>query len=262
MQNKTPKVQTRRDALLRRLQSRQPISTTDLAREFGVNPMTIRRDLQALGDKGLALRCYGGALPAQRIAFEFAFDEKRRHNLAAKSRIGQTAAQIVQPGQTVFLDTGTTTLEVARSLASRQVPCRVITSSLVIASELWTCPSVQLVLLGGQVRSGSPDLAGAATQSMLERFSADIAFLGSDGIDPDRGVFAADPDIAKAAEMMGRQSRRVVVVADSSKLGHAASDRLLTFDQIHDLVTDKNACAQVLRRIRKKGIRIALVAAR
>jgi len=220
--------------------------------------MTIRRDLKAMETTGVLVRCYGGALAAQRISFEFAFDERRRRRLAEKARIGAVAAGRVRPGQTIMLDTGTTTLQVARALARRGVGCRVITSSLVIASELWGRAGIELMLAGGQVRPGSPDLVGPMTEIMLDRFTADVAFLGSDGIDADRGCFAGDAEAARVCQKMAAGARRVVVVADSCKLGSAGAVRFLNIADIHELITDKAADGSFVRGLRRKGVRVIL----
>jgi len=230
-----------------------------MARRFGVSEMTIRRDLKALEESGLAVRRYGGAAPAQRITFEFAFDGRRRARLAEKRRIGAEAARRVEPGQTVFLDTGTTTLQVARALAGRGVPCTVVTSSLVIASTLWADDCVELVLVGGRVRRGSPDLVGPGTEVMLEKLTADLAFIGSDGVDPDRGSFAGDLETARVAERMAANAARAIVVADGSKLGRAGGVRCLHVRGMHALITDRAAPAEIVQRLRRRGVEVTLV---
>ena len=249
----------RRRELTRLLTREGQVSTEEMARRFRVSPMTVRRDLRALEDAGVAVRSYGGAVAAQRITFEFAFDERRRRHLSEKRRIGREAAARVQDGQTLFLDTGTTTLEIARALARMGRRCTVVTSSLVVASELWGCAEVELMLLGGRVRRGSPDLAGPGTELMLDKLSADGAFLGSDGIDPARGCFAADVETARVAERMAAAARRVVVVADGSKLGTAAAVRCLTIDEMDELVTDCGADAKVVAALRRRGVQVTLV---
>ena len=230
-----------------------------LARRFRVNSMTIRRDLKHLEQSGVAIRCTGGAVAAQRIVLEFSFDKRRREHLEQKIRIGQAAAKRIQSGQTVFLDTGTTTLEVARALSKRSVDCHVLTSSLVVASQLWGHPSIRLSLLGGDVRRGSPDLAGPLTEWMLDKLSADVAFLGSDGIDPQRGCFAAGIESARVAERMAASARRVVVVADGSKLGLAGAARYLKIEQVDELITDKNAPKKIVADLRRRGLAMTLV---
>lgn len=257
---RTPvQAQARQRELMQLLSRAKTLSTTDLARRFGVNEMTIRRDLRLLQDNGAALRCYGGAIAAQRITFEFAFDERHRRNLAEKKRIGEAAAALVQDGQSVFLDTGTTTLEVAKALVARGVLCRATTGSLVVASALWGRANLQEVfLLGGRVRPGSPDLIGPGTELMLEKLSADIAFVGSDGIDPTRGSFADDLETARVSERMASNAARVVIVADHTKLGRASAARYASIEDIDEIVTDKQAEEDVVKAIREKGVRVTL----
>jgi len=245
--------------LPRLLSDGRQVSTAHAALRFGVSQMTIRRDLEALEQTGLALRSYGGAVAAQRITFEFAFDARRRRRLGDKRRIGAAAATQVQAGQMVFLDTGTTTLEVARALAKSGTPCTVATSSLVVASELWGRGQVELLLLGGRVRRGSPDLAGPVTELMLDRLTADVAFIGSEGVDPRRGSFAGDPESARVAECMAAHARRVVVVADSSKLGAAGAVRYMPTESMDELITDAKADRALVSTLRGRGVTVTLV---
>jgi DeoR/GlpR family transcriptional regulator of sugar metabolism len=246
---------TRRRALLQALRRGEAISTSAMAERLGVSAMTIRRDLRALEESGAALRSYGGAVAAQRVTFEFQFDERRRRHRDAKRRIGEAAAELVEPGNTVFLDTGTTTLEVARALARRDVECLVATSSLVVASELWGRGRAELLLLGGRVRRGNPDLVGPATELMLDRLTGDIAFVGTDALDPTRGSFAEDMGAARVAERMAGHAGRVVVVADSSKLGLAAPFMCVPVDDIDDLVTDAGASDESAGALADRGVR-------
>ena len=249
----------RQRVLTKLLARRDRISTRQLARRFGVNEITIRRDLKALQDSGAAVRCYGGAVAAQRITFEFAFDERRRRLLAEKQRIGDAAAAQIRDGQSIFLDTGTTTLEIARAIVARGVACTVATSSLVIASELWGRGNLErLLLLGGQVRPGSPDLVGPGTEVMLEKLTADIAFLGSDGIDPARGSFAADFESARVAERMIASAKRIVVAADHSKLGNSSTARYAAIEDLDEVITDRQADEKIVAALRERGVTVTL----
>jgi len=249
----------RRVELARMLSAGRDVSTVEAADRLGVSEMTIRRDLRRLEEAGMAVRCYGGAVAAQRITFEFAFDRRRRRHGPEKRRIGAAAAATVQPGQTVVLDTGTTTLEIARALAPRDVPCRVVTSSLVVAGELWARRGIELLLLGGRVREPSPDLVGPATEVMLERLTGDVAFLGSDGIDPARGGFAEDIEAARVAERMAAGARRVVVVADHSKLGGAGRARYVTIEDIDEVITGRQADPARVSALRRAQVKVTLV---
>jgi DeoR family transcriptional regulator of aga operon len=257
---RSPAQAERRRRELTELLSRDgDISTTEAARKLGVSAMTIRRDLKVLEDAGILVRRYGGAVARQRATFEFTFDERRRKRTEQKQRIGAEAARRVQPGWTVFLDTGTTTLEIARSLAAANIRCRVVTSSLVIASLLWGHPDIELVLVGGRVRHGSPDLVGPGTGLMLDMLTADIAFIGSDALHPERGSFAGDFDTADVAERMVANARTAVIVADSSKLGLAGPARYLRTEDIRELITDHGADQSAVTVLRRRGVSVTLV---
>jgi len=259
MPRRPDEARRRQDALKAMLARGERLSTVRLSARLGVAPMTIRRDLDALQRDGAAVRTHGGAVTARRISFSFAFEERRLRHLAEKRRIGSEAARRVRAGETVFLDTGTTTLEVARALAARAIPCRVATSSLVVASLLWNRPPVELLLLGGRVRQSSPDLVGFGTELLLDRLAADTAFVGSEGLDPVLGSFAEDPEAARVTERMAANARRVVCVADASKLGHAGPVRSLAAADLDELITDRAADRSSVDDLRARGVHVSLV---
>jgi DeoR family transcriptional regulator, aga operon transcriptional repressor len=259
MPRSSVKGELRRRELAALLLASDRISSADAAVRLGVSEMTIRRDLQILEESGVAVRAYGGAVAAQRISFEFAFDQRRQRNTDEKRRIGVAAAGLIGPGETAFLDTGTTTLEVARALAERPEPCGVITCSLVVASVLWGREHVELTLLGGRVRHRSPDLGGAGTEMMLERLAADVAVLGADGVHPERGCFAQDIEFARIPELMALHAGRSVVVADSEKLGRTSGARYLTVGDLGTLVTDSGAPQRLVEALRARGVAVHIV---
>jgi len=227
------------------LQSHGECSVEDLAQNFGVSTMTIRRDLTALAESGRVIRTHGGAAPAEAVMFEFQFLRRAKLNAAAKDRIGAAAAQLVREGQSVLLDSGTTTLCIARHLRERQ-NITVITTSLPIASVLQhAAGNVQTLLLGGYVRREAPDLEGPLTESNLQSLKADIAFIGADGIDENGTCYNASLSVARMLIRMIRAARQVYVVADSSKLGRTA---LASFGQLADfagLITDASGQSPV-----------------
>ncbi|QDS98207.1 DeoR/GlpR family DNA-binding transcription regulator [Adhaeretor mobilis] len=251
--------QKRRLILAKLLEDHENVSTSELASQLDVSEMTVRRDLKQLQKEGIALPCYGGAMVARRITFEFDFEEHRRSHLVEKQRIGKAAVEEIEPGQTIFLDTGTTTLELARVLANLSMELTVVTASLVIASELWARGNTRLQLLGGQVRGGNPDLAGPLTELMLEKITADVAFLGSDGVSASRGSFAGDLETARIAERMVACADRAVVVCDSSKLGRNGPVRYAVLSDIDLLITDKKVNRNVARQLTSRGLKIKKV---
>ena len=118
---------------------------------------------------------------------------------------------------------------------------------------------MELLLVGGRVRKGSPDLVGAATEVMLDRLTADIAFIGSEGIDPRRGRFAGDVETARVAERMASYARRVAVVADHSKLGVAGAVRYMPVERMDELITDDRADPAIIKALRRRGVHVTLV---
>src|SRR6185437_7917002 len=162
---------------------------------------TIRRDLQKLADEGQVERTHGGATPGSQVSFEFQFLRRSQEEAGAKQSIGAVAASLIRDGQSVLLDSGSTTLAIARELLTRQ-RLTVITTSLPIASILQRAPRVETLLLGGYVRRESPDLEGPLTEANLDYLRADIAFIGADGIDSEGNVYNASLGIARMLSKM------------------------------------------------------------
>jgi len=213
------------------------MSIADLALQVDVSEVTVRRDLTVLASRGLLRRTRGGAAPVPSGTAEFVFDQARRSaNLQAKRAIGRAVASRVQPGQSLSLDTGTTTLEVARCLP-QSTNLRVLTSSLAIASLLQTREDIELILLGGAVRRGSPDLYGLVTERTLREFRVDLAVIGADAVARD-GLFTTDQRIAQVSEAMVESAAAVCLVADASKLTARALVRFTGWDKIQTIVTD------------------------
>ncbi len=258
MPRSAQRARLRRRELTRLLKSGRSVRVTQMARLLGVSAMTIRRDLEALAASGVAVRTYGGAIPAGRISFELAFSERHHQHWPEKRRIGSAAAALIRPGSTVFVDTGTTTLEIARALAGQRIACTVVTSSLVVAAELWRHRQVALLLLGGRVRDGSPDLAGPETQRAVKAMRADAAFLGADAVDAS-GAFAADAEVARVAALMVRRARQAVVVADASKLGRRAGTRYARAAELDVLITDRRADPGLVTAMKRSGLKVTPV---
>lgn len=241
----------RRRQIVKILRSGSSIDTAELSQRLGVSEMTIRRDLKELQAQNVILRSYGGAALARRIHLEFQFDQRRQGALAAKQAIGAYAAGLVEAEETIFIDTGTTTLEFARELARRDIPVTVATSSLAVGSELWGQDQIKVLMLGGQLREGSPDLTGPLCEHSLEMLQASKAFLGCDGLLPDRGLFAADTEGARVSATMLRNSAWQCVLADANKIGRNATVRYATFEKVDLLITDDSAPPAELDRLRE-----------
>ncbi|GMU20944.1 MAG: DeoR family transcriptional regulator [Phycisphaerae bacterium] len=242
----------RRRLILKLLRTGSSVDTSELSNRLGVSEMTIRRDLRALENQNAVVRSYGGATLARRIHLEFEFDQRRQGALEAKQAIGRYAASLVEPHETIFVDTGTTTLEFARELARRDIEVTVATSSLAVGSELWGREQIKVLMLGGQLREGSPDLTGPLAEHCLEVLQASKAFLGCDGMHPQRGLFAADSEGARVSATMLRNAAWRCVMADGSKIGRQATVRYAQFEEIDLLVIDDATPAEALQALREQ----------
>ena len=242
----------RQTQIRQKLSERPGVAVAALARELRVSEMTIRRDLAALEAKSHIQRTHGGAMLAERMIMEFDYRHQRETNRAAKRAIAVAARRLVHPGQRLILDTGTTTLELATLLQDGQ-DLTVITPSLAVASELQHAKGVEVILLGGVIRRGSPDLTGAVTEHCLELFAADLAFQGADGIGADGSIYNSDLRLARVDRRMRRIAARCCVLADHSKIGTTALARSGSLADVDVFITSLGAPADALRRFAKLG---------
>lgn len=250
------KIQTsRRRLILQMLRERGECSVDDLARACSVSDMTIRRMLTRLADEGQVVRTHGGASPASRVSFEFQFLRKSQIEPEAKDQIGAEAAKLVGDGQSIMLDSGSTTLALARQLTNR-TGLTIITTSLPIASTMQQAPGVETLLLGGFVRREAPDLEGPLTEANLDTLRADMAFVGADGIDADGNVYNASLSVAKMLQKMVKAAGKTYVVADHTKLGRKA---LISFGNAREwagLITDAGDDNEIVSQLRVAGVNI------
>ncbi len=225
----------RRQRILRWLQAQGRVEVLDLARMMGVSEHTIRRDLLALQDQGALQKTHGGAvmLDTARLGFEARASVLPQ----AKQAIGRAAATLVQPGQTLILDAGSTTLAMARALAMR--PLTVITNALDIALLFDRDPGVQLVLTGGSWQPGQRALWGPGALAVLAACRADWAVPGACALDVRMGVTAADEADAAVKRAMVAAAARTMILADHSKQLSVAPFAVAGWSQVHTLVTDR-----------------------
>lgn len=215
------------------------VSTEEFSRLLGVSPETVRRDLVALERTGVLVRVHGGAtIDTDTVGEEAPFAERSAERHETKSRIGKLAAEQVFPGQTLIFDVGTTVLEVARALPN-SFRGTVATCSLLVAAELAGRTGVEVLVSGGRVRGG--DLACSNHQA-LEFFSnirADVAFLGSGGLDADAGLTDFHIDEAATRKTILAGTAKSYVLADATKFGRVAPHRICGFDRVEAVITDQ-----------------------
>ncbi len=233
------------------------VAVASLAERLGVSEITIRRDLASLAASGRALRVHGGAMPGGRVSYEFSFKEKESRHREEKEAIGRAAAALAPEGGTMFLDTGTTTLALARALRGgwRGV---IVTINLCVASEFVGQRGVRVLAPGGEVNPLSPDLMGEWALERLASVSVDVAFFGCDAVDPGEGFYAADTKAAAITRLMLGRAERRVLLADASKFGRRSLCRIAGLDRLTDVVTCGGLDAGQRRAMERRGVRVTV----
>jgi len=247
---------TRREQIVQTLREHGDIRVDDLVRRFGVSAATARRDLRLLEREGLAIRRHGGARTPESSLYEASFRERERTFIAQKRQIALAAAALVADAQTIALTGGTTTTAVARVLRGREAV--IVTNAVNIAMELAREPRIRVHLTGGRLRGTSYELVGAAAASSLQGLNVDLAFIGVNGVSVERGLTTYNEEEAEVNRAMVYAARRVVVVADHSKLGRATLVQICPVDAAHVLVTDREAPAAEVERLRAAGLEVVL----
>jgi len=233
------------------------VSVTDLCRRLGVSAATVRRDLGLLEDNRLLTRTHGGAV-AQGLLYELPLRYKSARHQEEKRRIARAAVSMVHEGSAIGLTGGTTTTEVARSLVDMH-ELTVVTNALNIASELAIRPNLRLVVTGGMARSASYELVGPLAEASLGEMNLDVAIVGVDGIAVKPGLTTHHEVEAHTNLSLMERARRVVVVADGSKVGRLAFARICGLDRVDELITDDSADAEELGAIESAGVRVTTV---
>ena len=229
-----------------------------LARHFRTSQITIRKDLEVLDNQGLIQRTHGGALPLQSGALvDPTLREKEKQHREEKIRIAMAAAKMVEEGQSVLLDSGTTTTAIARALKDIK-KLVVITNAMNIAAEV-AGTNIEVILTGGVLRKNSFSLVGPVAEQSLRQLSADILFLGVDGFDAQLGLFTPNLFEAQVNRVMAEISRKTVAVCDSSKFGRRSLCNIMPATAVHHVITDKNIGKQELQALRDAGIKTTLV---
>jgi DeoR/GlpR family transcriptional regulator of sugar metabolism len=243
----------RRQLILRAVRGGRGAEVVELAQRFDVSEMTVRRDLAHLASEGKLIRVHGGAVsdrdepPFAQIAVE---------RLGEKERIGRAAADLVRDGQTIMIDIGTTTLQLARQLRDRELT--VITSSLAVLEELEPCEGVELIALGGVVRRNYRSLVGVLAEDVLRQLTADISFLGASGIRPDLSVMDSTMVEVPIKRGMIAAAERIVLLADAAKFSMGGIVRICGAEELDGLVTDATEAEPGVRELERAGVEVVL----
>ena len=242
-----------RRALLMDALSAGAIDVDDFARRFSVSASTVRRDLQHLSATSAVRRTYGGAILAQHPT-ETTLAERRAVNGAEKRAIAQAAIALIEDGDTLILDAGSTVAAFGQLLRRRRL--RIITNNLALLPFLAEGPGLELIVLGGGFRTTSMSTVGPLAVEALRLMTADRAIMSADGVVAGRGLCEASLDQTTLKSLMIRQSREVIVLADASKLGRAEQTAWAPLPRSWTLVTDLTAPADQRRLLTEAGARV------
>lgn len=245
----------RRQLIVERIHEHGRVRVADLKRLAGVTEITIRRDLEELERVGSLRRVRGGAVPALSGSYEPPFTMRLSMRTAEKRRIGTVAAGLVADGDTVIIDAGTTSMELAQALVGR-TDLTVATPSLRIAEVLRDQPGIRLLVTGGFVRAGEWSLVGEPVEQTFKAFRFDTAFLTIGGVDLVAGLTEYNVDDARVKRAALGSATRTVTLADSTKLGKVAFARVCGTDGFDVLVTDTDAPGAMVAGLETAGVEV------
>lgn len=250
----------RRREILKILKRDGRLAVDDLVTRFRVSAVTLRSDLGQLAEQGHLVRSYGGAILAQDPAEDFPIRIKQSLNHDEKVRIAQAAAALVQPNQTVILDSGTTSAELAKAIKRRNPGAlTVITHALNIAQEFLNAPLISVIVIGGVMRHVSASTVGPQAERMIRELGAHHFFVGVDGLTPELEL--ATPDVLEAQlnTVMMQVAEETTLIADASKFGRRSLSAIGKVDRLTRVITDSSADPAMVSRIRERGVEVMLV---
>jgi DeoR/GlpR family transcriptional regulator of sugar metabolism len=248
----------RRTQILQTVRSAGRVRVNELASRFSTSAVTIRNDLNELHQRGLVLRSHGGAVLPDTILHESPVRERLKAHSDEKRRIGAMAATLINDGETIILDSGTTTLEIARQIKKKQ-GLQIITNGVNIAAELLDARGAEVFIVGGTVRGESASISGRFTEEMFDQFSADKLFLSGAGCDLDFGVSGANLEETMVNRAMLRISREIILVADASKFSKRSMTRIAPFSEIDTVISDTSLDEVIQEKLRLLGCNLILV---
>jgi len=236
------------------------ITVEEIVGKFKVSAVTARADLDILSDRGDLVRSHGGAVRQLNPVVDYPLRFKETIHHAEKVRIGHAAAQLIKPNQTIILDSGTTTAQIARQIKTARIqPLTIITNALNIAYELAETEGVSLIMIGGILRHASSSFVGPQAERMLQDLHADELFLAVDGLDPDEGFSTPDILEAQLNKVMIRAANEVTVVADASKFGRRSLSLIGKMDCAQRIITDNRVDGGVAAKLRERGLEVIVV---
>ena len=243
----------RKQYILDLLHKNGQVVAKDLAAELELSEDTIRRDLRELAKGGLLQRVHGGALPL--AAAEVDFNRRQSISTEGKRAIGEAAGRLIQPGQIVILDGGTTAVQLARQLPIA-LQATIVTHSPSVAVELANHPLVEVILIGGKLFKHSVVTMGTAALEALAHIRADLYFMGVTGVHPKAGLSTGDLEEAYMKKALSDHAAETIVLASSEKIGVASPYKILPIEKISGLIVENGTAEDELSAYADLGITI------
>ena len=247
----------RRTEILNLINVNGKVSVNELSEKFGISVVSIRNDLAHLEKKGLLIKTRGGAIKSQPVNFDLSLNQKLKINYTEKQKIGKKAIEFVKNGDSIVIDSGSTTLEVAKNLEEFDI--NLITNSLPIADICADFKKVNVIIPGGELRSEMRSLIGPITLNTINELRCDIAFIGADSISIDSGIYTPLISEAAISRAMIKIAKKVIVVVDSSKFSRKSLAKISSLDYIDIIITDNNIKKEELSKLQSSGIEVILV---
>ena len=249
----------RRNHIIKKIRNEGSVRVDELSDQFDVSTVTIRNDLDFFEDKGLIDRTYGGALLRNNVYNDPSIEEKKKINVDKKKRIGKYASTLVNDGESIILDSGSTTREVGLHLKNKS-NLTIMTNAINIGLELAGGSSgPEIMLTGGVLRDESYSLVGPEAERTMQNYYFDTLFLGVDGVDFDHGLTTSHPLEAQLNRVMVARSNRVIAVTDSTKFGRHSFSFICNLDPIDVIITDKQITEDYENRFNKRDIEVIKV---
>lgn len=230
----------------------------ELSEELNVSSVTIRKDLKLLEEKKLLFRSHGSASAIDPYIKDRSVALKESMQKEEKMRIAQKAVEMIAADDTVILASGTTVLQLAKSLSSSD-RLTVITSSTNVTIELTRLTNIEIVQLGGIVRHSSTSVVGHYAEEMLSNFACSKLFLGVDGIDVDFGLTTTNMQEAHLNQIMMTAAQKTIVMADSTKFGRKGFGKICDIDMVDVIITDSGVNKSLVEKIEEKGVKVLIV---
>lgn len=249
----------RREQIGRMLKEHGSVQVPNLAALFDVSTVTIRKDLRFLENQGIATRSYGGAILNENgiTETEVAIEKKQTLHAEEKSSIGAVAAALIESGDSVILDSGSTTMQIASHLEDLD-GVTVVTNGLNVVNELSLHEEINVMFVGGTLRRKNMSFFGSHAENALRDLHVDKLFLGVDGFHMDRGITTHFEAEALLNRMMCKVASEIIVVTDSSKFGQVCLHKILAPEGVSKVVTDKNIPSNYSEGLKRLGIEVII----